>query len=182
MALRTIACLKRFARRGINTMLTRVRTTLVWMALTGMVFSAAGGHAQSAAATPGAAKTQQLLQDSGYQFMQYNPTTWSIDRTASSLKSFKVILGADNDFLVIGVVVAQKARMQMTPEFMQSLLRFNHTLDRVKIGIDDDGDLFVRTESSVRLVDTQEFKTLVEQVATSANRVYEQSSSFIAAN
>jgi len=51
-------------------------------------------------------------------------------------------------------------------------LKFNHRVDRVKIGLDDDGDTFVRVDLSLRVLDAQEFKLNVEQVAAGADEVF----------
>ncbi len=50
-------------------------------------------------------------------------------------------------------------------------MKFNHHVDRVKIGLDDDGDTFVRVDLSLRLLDAQEFKLNVEQVAAGADEL-----------
>jgi hypothetical protein len=169
-------------------MLRSFRTSLVFLALASMLFSAAGVYAQSSPTTDAAAKTVQLLQASGYKFTEHSPVVWSIDRTGAKLKNFREILAlgtGKNDeepLLVIFVIVAKKAQMRMTPEFMQSLLHFNHTMDSVKVGIDDDGDLGVRIDTRVRLLDANEFKMLVEQVANASNEIYGESTSFISSN
>jgi hypothetical protein len=51
------------------------------------------------------------------------------------------------------------------------LLRLNDLVDFVKIGIDKDGDLFVRHEIKTRVLNVQEFKEAVENVARVAQRV-----------
>ena len=163
-------------------MMLRFRAVVVFLVITSVVFSGAGAFAQNAAVSPGATKVLQVLQGSGYQFTQFRPDVWSIERTGTSMKNIKVILSIGGDLLVIFVTVAPKARLKMTPEFMLAALRLNHSLDRVKIGIDDDGDFFVRTDTSIRVVDTTELKAQVEQVAAAANEVYEKTSSFMAAN
>jgi hypothetical protein len=56
---------------------------------------------------------------------------------------------------------------------MQTLLRANSSFDRVKIGFDDDGDLVVRTDLSLRILDLQELKDNAEQVAAASNELYE---------
>ncbi len=53
------------------------------------------------------------------------------------------------------------------------VIKFNHTMDRVKVGLDGDGDLFVRCDSTVRIMDAAEFKLVVEPVAAAADEVYE---------
>jgi hypothetical protein len=165
-------------------MLARFRSTLAIVVLASMVFSAAGAFAQgqTPAVTASANRATQLLQASGYTYTTHTPIVWSIARTGSSLKSFKVVLSVSEELLVIFVTVVPKARMRMTPEFMTALLRFNYTLDRVKIGFDSDGDLCVRSDTSIRLADVQEFKVLVEQVAAASNEVYEGISASIIPN
>jgi hypothetical protein len=122
-------------------------------------------------------KVSQLLSADGYSYTQppSHPDVWRVDRTARTLKDVRVVLAAssDGDLLVIFVIVAKKQDMQLTPEFMATLLRLNHTLDHVKVGIDGDGDLFVRTDVTNRMLDAQELKNQIEQVAASANEVYE---------
>ena len=163
-------------------MMLRVRATVAFLVITSIVFSGAGTFAQNAAVSPNATKVLQVLQGSGYQFTQLRPDVWTIDRTGNSMKNIKVILSVGGDLLVIFVTVAPKARLKLTPEFMLAALRMNHSMDRVKIGIDDDGDFFVRTDSSIRVVDVTELKAQVEQVAAAANEVYEKTSSFMAPN
>ena len=122
-----------------------------------------------------AARVGHLLEESGYTFKKSpkSDKVWTIDFNGKSLKSFKVILATQDDLLVTFVVVASKKDMQMSSEFMIKLLKFNHTLDRVKIGIDDDGDLFVRSDVTIRVLDKKEFKENIEQVAAAANEVYD---------
>jgi hypothetical protein len=165
-------------------MLARFRTALVIVVLTSMVFSTTGVFAQGQ--TPGvtaaANKATQLLQASGYTFTTHTPIVWSVIRPGSSLKSIKVVISVSESLLVVFVTVVPKARMRMTPEFMHALLKFNYSLDRVKVGFDDDGDLCVRSDTSIRLTDVQEFKVIVEQVAAASNEVYEGVSAYILPN
>ena len=72
---------------------------------------------------------------------------------------------------VMFVVVAEKKQLKVTPELMRSLLRMNDDFDRVKIGIDKNGDLFVRVDSSTRVMDVQELKDNIEQVAAATDEV-----------
>jgi hypothetical protein len=41
------------------------------------------------------------------------------------------------------------------------------------VGLDSDGDIFVRCDASVRTLDAQSFKAMIDQVAAAANEVYE---------
>ncbi len=129
------------------------------------------------------AKVAKLLEGSGQKYKTYNIASgpvWSIEELhGSSLKNIQILLGASGGFMVMGVVVAEKAHMNVTPEFMHKLLKLSHEVDRVKLGFDNDDDLFVRIESPVRLLDAQDFKAQIDQLVLAANEVHKQMSSFI---
>jgi len=120
-----------------------------------------------------------LLPASGYEYKTHKADVWSIMFNREHLKDFKVVLSTNEDMLVVFVTVVKKSQMPVTTEFRGTLLSFNHTLDRVKVGLDDDGDLFVRSDSTCRILDSEEFKVQVQQVAASANEVYGKISSSI---
>jgi len=135
------------------------------------------GHAradETAAPESSPAKITRLLEASGYNYKKApkSDSVWSVDYTGKSLPSYKVVIAVQGNLLVIFVTVARKRHLPMTNDFMLKLLRFNHSLDRVKVGIDDDGDLAVRTDLSVRTLDSEELKLNVDQVAASADAVY----------
>lgn len=152
-------------------MLARTR---VCIAVTLLTFIVLGCHTGALAQTTSSssAKVKQLLQDSGYHFVQKTDTVWYIEFHGKTLKSFKVILASQDDLLVTFVTVATKKQLSNTPEFAKTLLRFNHSLDYVKVGTDDDGDLFVRTDASLRIMDVKNLKEIVEQVSAGSDEVY----------
>ena len=55
---------------------------------------------------------------------------------------------------------------------MKKLLGLNEQLDRVKIGLDKEGDVFVRIDLSIRILDKQELKENLDQAAAAANDVF----------
>jgi hypothetical protein len=141
---------------------------------------ASSASAQSPDATATAAKVAQLLNGTGYTYVQRTPTVWYIVMNRSSLKDFKLILASSDNLVVIFVTVLKKQQMQMTPEFMLSELQNNDKFDYVKIGIDKDGDLFVRTDCTPRVMDAQELKSQIDQVAAASNEVYANAQPFLA--
>jgi hypothetical protein len=62
--------------------------------------------------------------------------------------------------------------MAMDLDLATRMLSLNHELDRVKIGTDDDGDAFVRLDASLRVLDVEETKEDMEQVASASDEVY----------
>ena len=81
--------------------------------------------------------------------------------------------------LTMGAVVAPKNAMKVTPEMMFKLLRIVHDIDRVKIGLDDDEDLFLRAEVSARCFDVEDFKSNMEQVSAGADKVHAAIKSYL---
>jgi hypothetical protein len=145
--------------------------------------SALTSAAQTAPLSPDNAKVARLLEGSGRVYKTYNTANgpvWSIEELhGTSLKNMRILVGTSGGFLVMGVVVAEKAHMNVTPEFMHKLLKLTHILDRVKIGFDNDDDLFARIESPVRLLDAQDFKAQIDQVVLAADEIHRQTSVFI---
>lgn len=134
-----------------------------------------GGPAAAAepAATPAsAAKLTYFIKASGYNFTAKTDTVWYAEWHGTTLKNFRIVLAVEGDLMVAFVTAATKPQFQVTPEFLQTLLKFNNSLDFVKVGLDRDGDIFVRSDSSIRTLDAQAFKEIVDQVAASADAVY----------
>jgi hypothetical protein len=125
-------------------------------------------------ATPaddGAKKTAALLDSSGYHYTKLTPKIWSIDFTGKSLPKFKVLVVGD-ELDVIFVIIADHDKYTFSPELAKKLLAFDSSMDRVKVGINDTGDLFVRVDVTSRTMDEADFKANVEQVAAASDEVY----------
>ncbi len=124
---------------------------------------------------PAAAQSMDMdamLKETGYTYTTHNATTWSIDLTRQHLGKTKVILSTGSDILVTFVIVAKKAAIQKTPQMMDALLIANHDYDYTKIGLDKDGDMFVRIDMPLRSVDAAELKSIIDQVANASDEVY----------
>ena len=153
-------------------MFTRTRSRAIAGMMLAAALAAMSVHAQEPGSGGGAGKVDQLMKASGYDFSRKTATVWVSDFTGKNLKNFRLVVAIQDDVLVSFVTVASKARMPVNTAFMLKLLRFNSTLDRVKIGYDDDGDLFVRCDASVRVLDAKEFHSIVDQVSAASDEVY----------
>jgi hypothetical protein len=106
-----------------------------------------------------------------------SPSVFVIHFTGKHLADIKVVLalGGDEDSdMVIFVTVVEKRRMPTTAEFRGHLLEQNHALNQVKVGFDADGDLSVRTDSSLRVCDARDFYNIVNQVKNASDDIYGQ--------
>ena len=117
------------------------------------------------------AKATRLLQDSGYTHRKTGEYTWFIPKQGTS--RFPLLVAAGEDYLVVGIIVAEKKNIKSSPDLSFKLLKLNHSLDYVKCGFDDDDDLFVRIEDRIRVIDLQAFKAMVEGVIKGADQAYE---------
>jgi hypothetical protein len=118
------------------------------------------------------AKMASLMKRAGYDFEKKADGVWVVVRQGKALSSFKEIVALEKGLVVIFVIVAHKADLEMDLDLATRMLAMNHEFDRVKIGTDDDGDAFVRLDASLRVLDVAETKEDMEQVASAADEVY----------
>ncbi len=118
-----------------------------------------------------ATKIAQLLEESGHSYGKASTNVWTVKFKGNNLEDVNVIVIGHDGMLIMVSVVAEKKDYKASPELLMKLLRLNDDYDRLKIGIDDDGDLFVRIDLTLRVVDAQEFKTNVEQVSAAADEI-----------
>ena len=119
-----------------------------------------------------AIRMAQLLEASKYTYRKTGDLVWAIGFKGKTLSDIQVVVTAQANLAVFVTILARKAEMSATPEMMQRMLKLNSEMDRVKIGLDDDGDLFVRSDVSMRLLDVEELKAQIEQVAAAADETY----------
>lgn len=117
-------------------------------------------------------RVARALPATGYTFTTHNASTWSVDLNRQNTGRTKVILSTGTTVLVVFVVMAKRANIQKTPQFLEELAKANNDYDYVKIGLDKDGDFFVRIDVNSRLADAVEVKAAIDQVANVANELY----------
>lgn len=114
-------------------------------------------------------KITRLLEQSGYTYTKTADNIWAIPFHGKALPDFDVFITQEKGVVVTLVLVAEKNQFKADPDLMRSLLRMNDDIDRVKISIGKEGRLTVRIDASLRLLDQEEFKGNVEQVASAAD-------------
>ncbi|MEN3333238.1 MAG: hypothetical protein V7641_2603 [Blastocatellia bacterium] len=155
--------------------LFRKTTMILMMAMmvTSAVLKADAGRLLQAKSDPQTvARLAGILERSGYTYKKAADNVWLVNFKGNSLADINIIVTSAEGLIIMGVVVAEKSTMQVTPEMMRKLLKLTHEIDRVKIGFDNDDDLFVRSEVSARLFDLEEFKFDMQQVAAGSDKVH----------
>ena len=135
-----------------------------------------------AAARPALAQSvsmETMLGQTGYTYKTHNATTWSIELSRSNIGKTRVILSTGSDMLVTFIILAKRAAIRKTPQLMETLVHANHDYDYAKIGLDKDGDLFVRIGTALRLLDATKLKYDIDQVANASNELYPKLSTWI---
>lgn len=130
-------------------------------------------HAGPLTTSDSAAKIVNLMQADSYNFQTTkSPTVWMIRFNGDHLKDIKVVLTVKDSTVVAFVTLVRNRRMPVTTDFMRTLLEENHELDQVKVGYDREGDLAVRIDSSVRVMDAAELREIVNQVKNASDEIY----------
>ena len=119
-----------------------------------------------------AAKVARLMNDSKLPFTKVSDTVWTVTFEGKNVKEIPVVASTAQDVLVIFALVAEKKDINLTPALMQKLLRSNEEFDKVKIGIDKQGDIFTRIDISIRVLDAAELKANLQQTSAAADAVF----------
>jgi len=128
-----------------------------------------------AAARPALAQSvgmDAMLKQTGYAYTTHNAATWSVELSPKNIGKTRVILSSGSDILVTFIILAKKAAIQKAPQLMEALLHANNDYDYTKIGLDKDGDMFVRIDTPLRTLDAAELKQVIDQVANTCNELY----------
>jgi len=144
----------------------------VWLA-------ASPAQAQTPGAVAVGVKVEQMLKATSFTYKTHNPITWSIEFERKTIGKFRVIISNNEDIIVTFTTVTEKAKIRKTPQLMEALLSANHEYDYAKIGLDKDGDLFVRIDSPVRVTDSALLKSIIEQVANASGEIFTKNASFL---
>lgn len=132
-----------------------------------------GARAAGLNSTDSAAKIVSLMQADSYNYLNTkSPTVWMIPFNGDHLKDIRVVVTVKDGTMVVFATIVRGQQLPMTTDFMRTLLEQNHELDRVKIGYDHEGDLSVRIDGSVRVMDAPELREIVNQVRNASDEVY----------
>ena len=117
-------------------------------------------------------KLAQILEQSGYPYKKAADNVWVVSFKGKSKSDIQIFVTSAENLIVMGTIIAAKASMKVTPDLMFKLLRIVHDIDRVKIGFDDDEDLFLRAEVTNKCFDVEIFKSSMDQIAAGTDKVH----------
>lgn len=133
--------------------------------------------AQTAPAKPlsvsaAAKKIDGLLKRTSYQWQQLDSVTWTIPFKGNNKETLTVIITESAGLTIVFCVIDTELGKMLNAAQLLQLMKSNLDFDRVKLGIDDEGGLMVRSDISTRIMDFEELETNIEQVAAAADEVH----------
>lgn len=128
--------------------------------------------------TKGAPEIVALLEKSGYTYTKVSDGVWEIPGTGKNLKEFAIRLVLADDILLVMVKLADRKDLKLQPPLLTKLLELNHKFDSIKLALSEDR-AYLRMDTHLRLLDGEELKYLVEQIANAADETYPQIKQFI---
>jgi hypothetical protein len=127
----------------------------------------------------GAGEIVGLLEKSGYIYKKLGDGLWEIPGTGRNLKEFGITLALADDILLVMVKLGARKEMKLEPALLTRLLELNHKFDSIKLALSEDM-IYLRMDAHVRLLDNQELKYLVEQIANATDETYPLIKPFVA--
>lgn len=119
-----------------------------------------------------------LLEKSGYTYTKVSDGVWEIPGTGKNLKEFGIRVVVADDILLVMVKLAERKNLRLQPPLLTKLLELNHKFDSIKVALSEDM-AYLRMDTHLRLMDGEELKYLVEQIANAADETYPQVKQFI---
>ncbi len=139
----------------------------LFTALPSSAACSAGGQDKSK--NPG--EIAALLERSGYSYKKVGDGVWEVPGTGKNLKEFGIRLALADDVLLVMVKLVDRKDLKLEPALSTKLLELNHKFDSIKLALSEDM-LYLRMDTHVRLLDDQELKYLVEQIANATDETY----------
>ena len=153
-----------FVKKTVSTLLSIALLTL-------LVVCASAQEKKQTIDKASATKIVQMLEESGHAYGKASDNVWTVKFRGNTLDDIAVVTIGHEGMLILVAVVAEKKDFKASPELMAKLLQLNDDYDRIKVGIDKEGDMFVRVDLTLRVTDAQEFKLNVEQVSAAADEI-----------
>ena len=118
------------------------------------------------------AKIARLLNETGTKMTKTADSTWTIEYEGKSMKDITVGVTFGDGILVTYARITESKGVKFSTQVLEKLLQLNFTFDRVKVGIDKEAIIFVRTDMTVRTLDKEELSAGIEQVAAAADETH----------
>jgi hypothetical protein len=123
-------------------------------------------------------KLQGLMNKTGYKVIVAKPCQVWVATDALTIPRGEGVTGVllvaqQGEMVMLGTVVQPKAKLNLSAALLLKLMQLNNDLEYVKVGIDDDGDLFVRAELHMASMSADDFNAAVKRVVEGSTKTFE---------
>lgn len=114
-----------------------------------------------------------LLEKTGYGYSKAGEGIWVVTLEGKNLKEIGIIVQSVEDLVLLQTQVAERKAVADKPALLLKLLELNHEYDAVKFAVSPEM-LYARTEAHARLLDPDQLKYLINQLALLADEASPQ--------
>jgi hypothetical protein len=114
-----------------------------------------------------------LLDKSGYNYNKIDDGVYTVPATGKNIPEFSVNVVMSGDVVLVMTKLADRKDVTASVPLLTKILELNHYFDSVKLGFSDDM-LYVRMDNHLRIMDVDELKYMIDQVANAADEAYPQ--------
>jgi hypothetical protein len=123
-------------------------------------------------------KLQGFVNKTGYKLTVAKPCAVWIASDALTIPQGEgltglLLIAQEGEMGIVGAVVQPKAKLKLSADLLLKLMQLNNDLEYSKVGIDNDGDLFVRAELHMTSITAEEFSATVKAVVEGSGKVYD---------
>lgn len=131
------------------------------------LFLAAGVSAQTTAPETSMKKIAGIVKATGRTYTTLPSGALMVDTPRDKL----LVVGKGNFLIMTFGQILPKTYLPRTDTVLFNLMRLNDSLNFSKVGIDSDGNLFLRVETRTEVVDKYDFDRTVKQLVEDYDRV-----------
>jgi hypothetical protein len=138
-----------------------------------LVFAFMINTASAQAGKNTAGKIPGLLEKSGFKYTKLKEGIWQIDFQGKNLNDFQMTITLIGDQLIMFVNLANRGELNFNNGLAVKLLELNDAMDTVKFALSEKS-LYVRIEAHERILDAQELKYMINQMAAAIDEAFPQ--------
>jgi Putative bacterial sensory transduction regulator len=162
-----------------ETRLAHLKIASRLIALAVIVWLAAAGQVQTQSKPNAGPDIVALLEKSGHSYTKVSDSVWEVDFQGKNIKQIPVRVTLAPGILVTMCKLVDRKSLRLEPALLIKLMELNNDFDYVKLALTEDM-LYVRMDTLLRLLDSDELNHALEQVSAAAEEAYPHISPFIA--
>ena len=119
-----------------------------------------------------------LLEKSGHSYTKVSDSVWEVVFQGKNIKQIPVRVTLAENIMVTICKLADRKSLRLEPALLIKLMELNNDFDYVKLALTEDM-LYVRMDTSLRLLDSDELNHALTQVSAAAEETYPHIAPFV---